>query len=125
MNEYSDKTNDELDALAAERVMGYESDGPDEDLPIAMWHAKHVGHICSHSEWRPTTDPRDERAIVDAMVARGFAIVNIMRHHSSGGWDVFFADTGDPKCGQACDAILGRAVVIASLIAVEGGEDAP
>ena len=124
MNEYSDKTNDELDALAAERVMGYESDGPDEDLPIAMWHAKHVGHICSHSEWRPTTDPRDERAIVEAMIGRRFTNVSIDLNGSDG-WDVFFADIDESICGQACDASLGRAVVIASLIAVEGGEEAP
>ena len=121
MTEYASMTNDELDALAAERAMGWATDGPDDDLPIAMWHEKHLGHICAVTEWRPTTDPRDERAVVDAMVARGSIQMSICR--TGNGWCAYFANPENGTDGVGAGNTPGRAVVIAALIAVESGEE--
>ena len=57
-------TDDELNAAVATEVMGWLVDGPDDDLPAAMWHQKHLGHICRVDEWHPVTDPRDYMAVV-------------------------------------------------------------
>ena len=127
MSDYTSMTDAELDALAAERVMGWATDGPDDDLPIAMWHEKHLGHICAVTEWRPTTDPRDWWMVLHAMREKGWdwEIDHIQYRHESRCYAVFFWTSDDTRNHESTHsaANLGHAIVIAALIAVEIGED--
>lgn len=127
--DYTDKTDAELDALAAERmwINEWTDYARDYDGPFPMF-VNVCGEISvylnegdpTHPCWSPTTDANDRDEWVGWLRAQGY-LVSLDTLESGECWaSIRFADMGfRDSCGASLEFAFGRAAVIAGLRATD------
>jgi len=114
MTNYSEMTNEQLDRLVAEKVMGFmlNEDGTIQlSLPIITDDDGDFVYVY----WRPTTNIAQAFEVVDKMIADGWLISMI--YTISGTWLAIVGTFDIVK--EATDKSLPRAICIAALMAKE------
>ena len=97
-------TNRELDALVAEKVMGWTSDAVDDSGNCVVWLVDDGSWSYDLSEWCPSEDWSCMKEVVEQMREKGWAVR--MQIEERGAWAFWMRHYADTLPRAVCEAAL-------------------